>query len=62
MVFMLGTSSQNVELCYENHYLKQVTKFTYLGVTVSANDKFYLVQKTLAAQATDALFSLNCLS
>ena len=45
----------------KNKLLKNVSKFTYLGVTLSANGKFYQAQKSLSEQAKKALFSLNSL-
>ena len=41
--------------------MKNVSSFTYSGVTLTANGKFYQTQKTLATQANKALFSLNSL-
>ena len=46
---------------YNNHKLKNVSSFTYLGVTLSSNGKFFQAQKTLAEQGMRALFSLNSL-
>ena len=41
--------------------MNNVNKFTYLGVTLSSNGKFYQAQKSLTNQASKALFSLNSL-
>ena len=49
------------EFYYHGEVLKNVSKFSYLGVTLSANGKFYQAQKSLSEQATKALFSLNSL-
>ena len=61
MVCKKGRNVENVELICDNHVLKQVNKFTYLGVTLSANGCFYQAQKSLSEQAKRALFSLNSL-
>ena len=61
MVFKQGTRFQEGDVYYNNHRLKTVSKFTYLGVTVSLNGKFCQTQKSLAEQALKALFSLNAL-
>ena len=61
MVFKQGTRFQEADVYYNNHRLKSVSKFTYLGVTVSFNGKFFQTQKSLAEQALKALFSLNSL-
>ena len=61
MIFKKGTRTENVELYYDNEILKNVSNFTYLGVTLSFNGKFYQTQKSLSEQATKALFSLNSL-
>ena len=61
MVCKKGRNVENVESIYDNHVLKQVNKFTYLGVTLSANGCFYQAQKSLSEQAKRALFSLNSL-
>ena len=61
MTFKQGTRPDTLEFCYNNEKLKNVNKFTYLGVTLSSNDKFYQVQKSLTNQASKALFSLNSL-
>lgn len=61
MVFKKGTRIENVELYYDNELLENVSKFTYLGVTLSFNGKFFQAQKSLAEQAIKALFSLNSL-
>ena len=52
---------ENVDIYYNNERLKNVWKFTYLGVTLSANRKVCQAQKTLSEQAMKALFSINSL-
>ncbi|MCU7801013.1 MAG: reverse transcriptase family protein [gamma proteobacterium symbiont of Lucinoma myriamae] len=59
MVFKNGTRLENVDFYYNNMKLEMVKKFTYLGVIISSNGKFYQSQKHLAEQARKALFSLN---
>lgn len=61
MVFKSGNRPINVDLFYGNDILKNVSSFTYLGVTLTTNGKFYQTQKALATQANKALFSLNSL-
>ena len=61
MVFKKGNRPENIEIKYENTNLTVVTKFTYLGVTLSSNGSFYQAQKDLSKQALRALFSLNSL-
>ena len=61
MVFKSGNRPTSVDLFYGNDILKNVSSFTYLGVTLTANGKFYQTQKALATQANKALFSLNSL-
>ena len=61
MVFKSGNRPETVDIFFDNCKLKNVSKFTYLGVTLSANGKFYQAQKALTEQATKALFSLNTL-
>ena len=60
-VFKTGTRLENVDLFYDNKRLNNVSSFTYLGVMLSSNGKFYQTQKAIAPQATKALFSLNSL-
>ena len=48
MVFKQGTRFQEADVYYNNYRLKSVSKFTYLGVTVSFNGKFFQTQKSLA--------------
>ena len=55
------TVAMTFEFYYNNQKLKNVNKFTYLGVTLSSNGKFYQAQKSLTNQASKALFSLNSL-
>ena len=59
MVFKSGNRHENVVLRYAGSLLTNVKSFTYLGLTLSSNGKFYQAQKSLAEQATKALFSLN---
>ena len=59
VVFKSGNRRSNVELYFDNILLEQVTSFTYLGVTLSSNGKFFQTQKSLAEQANKALYSLN---
>ena len=59
MVFKSGNRHENVVLRYAGSLLTIVKSFTYLGLTLSSNEKFYRAQKSLAEQATKALFSLN---
>jgi len=61
MVFKKSTRAENVSFYYDDKLLKLVTKFTYLGMTLSTNGKFYQAQKSLSQQAMRALFSLNSL-
>ena len=61
MTFKSGTRMQNIEMFYDGTKLQNVNKFTYLGITLSANGSFYQAQKILAQQAMKALFSLNSL-
>ena len=61
MVFKQGNVIETQNFYYNGELLKQVTKFTYLGVTLAANGKFYQAQKSLSEQATKTLFSLNSL-
>ena len=60
MVFKSGNRPTSIDLFYGNKLLTNVS-FTYLGVTLTANGKFYQTQKALATQANKALFSLNSL-
>ena len=59
MVFKSGNRRENLNLQYDGSPLETVNTFTYLGMTLSSNGKFYQAQKALAEQATKALFSLN---
>lgn len=61
LTFKKGSKIENVDIFYDNEKLKNVGKFTYLGVTLSANGKVYQAQKTLSEQAMKALFSINSL-
>lgn len=61
MVFKRGTRPDSVDVYYGNEKLNNVTKFTYLGVTLSFNGKFFQAQKSLSEQAIKALFTLNSL-
>lgn len=58
-VFKSGNRHENVVLRYAGSQLTNVKPFTYLGLTLSSNGKFYQAQKSLAEQATEALFSLH---
>ena len=59
MTFKQGSRIDAHDFYYNDEVLKKVSKLTYLGVTLSANGKFYQPQKSLSEQATKALFSLN---
>ena len=59
MVFKSGNRREHLNLQYDGSPLETVNTFTYLGMTLSSNGKFYQAQKALAEQATKALFSLN---
>ena len=48
MTFKQGTRPDTLEFYYNNEKLKNVNKFTYLGVTLSSSGKFYQAQKSLA--------------
>ena len=61
LTFKKRCRMENVDIYYNNERLKNVGKFTYLGVTLSANGKVYQAQKTLSKQAMKALFSVNSL-
>ena len=61
MVFKSGNKKENVDLFYDNAKLDMVSKFTYLGVTLSSTGKCYQSLKNLADQAVKAMFSLNSL-
>ena len=57
----LEIGPDNFEVYYNNESLRRASKFTYLGVTLSANGKDFQAQKSLSEQAMKALFSLNSL-
>ncbi|MCG8046600.1 MAG: reverse transcriptase family protein, partial [Candidatus Thiodiazotropha endolucinida] len=59
LTFKKGSRIENVDIYYNNERLQNVGKFTYLGVTLSANGKVYQAQKSLAEQGMKALFSIN---
>ena len=61
MTFKQGSRIDVHDFYYNDEVLKKVSKFTYLGVALSANGKFYQTQKSLSEQTTKALFSLNSL-
>ncbi len=61
VIFQGGNRNTNVQLYYANDPIETVKHFTYLGITLTSNGKFYLAQKHLSDQATKALFSLNSL-
>lgn len=56
-----GNRNENFNVFYNNERLNIVKTFTYLGVTLSSNGKFYQTQKALSKQANKALYSLNAL-
>ena len=60
-VFMVcnnGRPSIDPEMVYNAMKLNTVTHFTYLGVTLSYNGKFYMSQKRLSEQTMKAVFAL----
>ena len=59
MVFKSGNRHEKLNLQHDGSPLETVNTFTYLGMGLSPNGKFYQAQKPLAEQATKALFSLN---
>ena len=59
MIFKSENRPESVDIFIDNCKLKNISKFTYLGITLSANSKFYQAQKALTEQAMKALFSLN---
>jgi len=61
MVFKKGNRPEELSVLYDNCRLKVVTRFTYLGATLSANGAYFQAQKSLSKQALKALFSLNSL-
>jgi hypothetical protein len=61
MLFKNGNRNGNFDVFYSNEKLNIVKSFTYLGVTLSSNGKFYQTQKALSKQANKALYSLNAL-
>ena len=56
MVFKSGNRRDNTYFYYNNSALENVISFTYLGVILASNGKFYQTQNTLAEQPTKALF------
>ena len=58
MVCNNGRPSIDPEMVYNGMKLNTVTNFTYLGVTLSYNGKFYMSQKRLSEQAMKAIFAL----
>ncbi|MES9883266.1 MAG: reverse transcriptase family protein [Sedimenticola sp.] len=61
VVFQGSNRHCNTQFTYANTVLENVTSFTYLGITLSSNGKFFQAQKHLSEQATKAIFSLNSL-
>ena len=61
MVCKKSNRPENIDLFYCQYRLILVTKFTYLGVTLSANVSFLQAQKPLSKQALKAIFSLYTL-
>ena len=59
MMFKKGNRIEQVDLYYNNILLKNVKRFTYLGVTLSQNGCYFQTQKALAEQSMKALFSLK---
>ena len=59
MVFKSRNKPTSVDLFCGHDILKNVSSFTYLGVTLTANGKFCQTQKVLATQANKAVFLLN---
>lgn len=55
LVCKKGNWSENIGIFYDNYRLNAVTKFTYRGVTLSANGSF------VSRQAMKALLSLYSL-
>ena len=56
MVFKRGNRRGNTSFYYNISVLDSVISFTYLGVILASNGKFYQTQNTLAEQPTKALF------
>ncbi len=61
VVFQGSNRHCNTQFTYANTVLENVTSFTYLGITLSSNGKFFQAQKHLSEQATKDIFSLNSL-
>ena len=59
MVFKSGNRRENLNLQYDGSPFETVNTFTYFGMKLSSNGKFYQAQKALAEQATKTLYSLN---
>ena len=53
-----GNRVENVELYYNNVRLRNVRKFTYLGVRLTSNGIFLQTKKALSEQVRKAMFSL----
>ena len=61
MIFKTGPRQENLQFYYNGKRLNNVSKFSYLGVTLSSNGSFYQAQKSLSEQANRAIFSLYAL-
>ena len=56
MIFKTGPRQENIQFYYNGKRLNNVSKFSYLGVTLSSNGSFYQAQKSLSEQANRAIF------
>ena len=61
MVFKAGRKQEKVQFYYNGKRLNNVSKFSYLDVTIACNGSFYQAQKSLLEQANRAFFSLYTL-
>ena len=61
MIFKTGPRQENIQFYYNGKRLNNVSKFSYLGVTLSSNGSFYQAQKSLSEQANRAIFSFYTL-
>ena len=61
MVFKQGNRPEELDIYYNGKRLNVVTKFSYLGVTLSCNGSFYQAQKAVSERGSRALFSLYAL-
>ena len=57
--FKSSDRRENLNLLYDGSHLETVNTFTYLGMTLRSNAKFYKALNVLVEQATKALFSSN---